>query len=825
VDLKTGIRRRFSDTRDLKPLAKDIETWVTLQIPAGMGNAFLQQPRVNVLFMRAPFLYFVAVAGLWFCTTVRVHPQSFNFTTLAGSASVGSADGTGTAARFAGPSGVAVDNLGNVYVTDSGNNTIRKITPGGVTSTIAGLAGVKGSADGAGTNASFNLPTGIAVDASGNLYVADEFNDTIRKITPNGANWVVSTLAGQVGVAGLINATGTNAQFSTPSGIAVDSAGNVYVADVANDVIRQITPAGLVSTIAGQPHHPGSTDGTNNAAQFYMPYGITINADTNLYVTDTINGTIRKLVLMGADWVVSTIAGQVTNAGSADGIGTNAQFSGPVGVVVNSGTNLFVADDNNNTIRKLTLAGTNWVVSTFAGLAGVFGDADGATNNARFHTPIGVAADGAGNVYVADANNNEIRKITTSGVVSTFAGVSTGSTDGPSTNALFWSTAAVALDALGNVYVADYYNCTIRKITPNGVVSTIAGLAGSMGSADGTNSDARFYYPSDIALDSGGTLYVADAYNSTIRRIAPEGTNWVTSTIAGQAQFYAILDGVGTNAFFYVPAGIAVDLNTNVYVTDNYGMVVRKVSPEGTNWVVTTIAGLPYTHGSSDGIGTNAMFYFPRGIAVDNASNVYVADSENNSVRKLTPAGTNWLVTTLAGVASIRDSADGTGTNAHFFFPDDVTLDAAGNLYVMDTYNQTIRKMTRVGTNWVVTTVAGQVGVTGSTDGIGTNALFNYAQGIALDGAGNIYVADTHNSTVRIGRLMIPTLQIAPSGRNKVILTWPGWATGFTLETSGKLSSDATWTPLSNGVVTSSNNFLLTNNVGPSNAFYRLNAQ
>ena len=258
-------------------------------------------------------LFFCFVSGLFFVTTSQALSQTFSFTTLAGSASVGSADGAGAAARFSGPSGVAVDKQGNVYVTDSGNNTIRKITPAGLVTTIAGLAGVKGSADGTGTNASFNLPTGIAVDTNGNLYVADEFNDTIRKIVPVGPNWVVSTLAGQVGMAGLINAMGTNAQFATPTGVAVDGVGNVYVADVANDVIRQITPAGLVTTIAGQPHHPGSTDGTNNAAQFYMPFGITVDATTNLYVTDSINETFGNLSPAGTNWVVSTIAGTDSN--------------------------------------------------------------------------------------------------------------------------------------------------------------------------------------------------------------------------------------------------------------------------------------------------------------------------------------------------------------------------------------------------------------------------------------------------------------------------------------------------------------------------------
>lgn len=755
----------------------------------------------------------------------RVHSQAFSFTTLAGSASIGAADGTGATARFSGPSGVAADRQGNIYVTDSGNNTIRKITPSGTVTTIAGQIRVKGSADGPGTNASFNLPTGIAVDTNGNLYVADEFNDTIRKIAPVGTNWVVSTLAGQVGVANLADGLGTNALFSTPAAIAVDVAGNVYVADTANDVIRQVNSFGFVSTIAGQPHHPGSANGTNNGAQFYMPFGITVDAATNLYVTDGINETVRKIVPVDVGWAVSTIAGQVLVSGSADGVGTNAQFSGPAGIAISGGSTLYVADDNNNTIRKLTLTGTNWTVSTLVGLVGVYGDADGANNNARFHSPIGATVDGAGNIYVADANNNEIRKISPGGVVSTFAGVSTGSADGPGTNALFWSTAAVALDGQGNVYVADYYNCTIRKIATNGVVSTIAGLAGIFGSADGTNSTARFYYPSDIALDSGGSLYVADAYNSTIRKITPVGTNWVTSTIAGQAEVYGEADGVGSNAFFYVPAGIAVDANTNIFVSDNYGMVIRKVTPVGTDWMVTTIAGLPFTEGSSNGVGTNAMFYFPRGLAVDNASNVYVADSENNGIRKLSPIGTNWLVSTLAGVASIRANDDGTGTNAHFFFPDDVTFDTTGHLYVMDTYNQTIRKMTLMGTNWAVTTVAGQIGVTGSTDGIGTNALFNYAQSLAFDFTGNLYVADTHNSTIRFGRAIIPSLQIAPAANNQVVLSWPTWAYSFLLETSGIVSPGAVWTPLTNGVVTLGNNLVLTNEVGGSNAFFRLYEQ
>lgn len=773
--------------------------------------------------MKTAVIFPVIVCSLSLGVLPAVSAQTFTFTTLAGAASVGSADGPGAGARFSGPASVAADNQGNVYVADEGNDTVRRIAPGGVVSTIAGRAGVAGYLDGVGTNALFTTPRSLALDANNILYLVD--NGMIRKLTPTGTNWVVSTLAGQAGIQGYSDATGTNAQFCTPSGVAVDGAGNVYVADQCNDVIRKITPGGVVSTIAGQPHHPGSADGTNNSAQFYFPFNLSVDAATNLYVTDSVNQTIRKLAPAGTNWVVTTLAGQVLITGPADGTGTNAQFNGPSGIAVDAATNVYVADNNNQTIRRLTSLGTNWRVSTFAGLAGIYGHADGLSNSARFYSPNGVGVDGSGNVYVADAGNNTIRKITPNGLVSTVAGVSAGSTDGPGTSARFWSTQGLVLDPQGNLYAADYYNATIRKITTNGDVSTIAGQAGNLGSADGTNGSAQFYYPYNLAGDSQSNIYVTDVYNSTIRKLTPVGTNWVVTTIAGQAGVYGIVDGLGTNAVFYVPDGIAADNNGNLFVADDYGHTIRRLAWVGTNWLVTTIAGRPFTHGYADGIGTNAMFYFPHALVVDSATNVYVADMENNAIRKLTQAGTNWTVTTLAGQPAVRGSADGTGTNAQFYFPAGLALDGNGNLYVADTYNQTIRKMTPAGTNWIVSTVAGRVGIQGSTDGIGTNALFNYLYGVAVDGAGNLYVADTYNSTIRLGVLASPApplLQINPANADQMIVSWPLSAADFVLETSGTASFGAAWAPATNGVAIVGREFARTDTLGSTNTFYRL---
>ena len=320
---------------------------------------------------------------------------------LAGEIYPGSTDGTGSAAQFYYPQGIAVDGAGNVYVADSGNNTIRKVTPDGVVTTLAGLAGSYGSTDGTGTAAEFSYPTGVAVDGAGNVYVADRFNNTIRKVTPNG---VVTTLAGLVGSSGSTDATGSDARFNEPVGVAVDGAGNIYVADSRNNTIRQVTPGGVATTLAGLAGSSGSTDATGSAARFNDPQFVAVDGAGNAYVADTENHTIRKVT---PDGVVTTLAGLAGSSGSTDSTGSAARFSSPSGVAVDGTGNVYLADTYNHTIRKVTPGG---VVTTLAGLAGGPGSTDSTGIAARFNRPGSVAVDGAGNVYVADTGNNTIRK-------------------------------------------------------------------------------------------------------------------------------------------------------------------------------------------------------------------------------------------------------------------------------------------------------------------------------------------------------------------------------------------------------------------------------
>ena len=326
---------------------------------------------------------------------------------------------------------------------------------------------------------------------------------------------MVATLAGYPRRFGSTDGTGSAARFDSPEDVAVDSQGNVHVADHDNHTIRKITSAGVVTTLAGSAGNSGNTDGTGADARFAYPSSVAVDSQGNVYVADWIYDTIRKITSAG---VVSTLAGSAGSSGSADGTGADARFDRPRGVAVDSQDNVYVADEDNHTIRKITSSG---VVTTLAGSAGSSGSTDGTGVVARFYEPRDVAVDSQGNVYVADRRNQTIRKVTPAGVVTTIAGSvgNSGNTDGTGADAKFSYPTGVAADSQGNVYVADCYNHTIRKVTPAGVVTTIAGSAGSSGSTDGTGTDARFYWPYGVAVDSASNVYVADEYNHTIRKI------------------------------------------------------------------------------------------------------------------------------------------------------------------------------------------------------------------------------------------------------------------------------------------------------------------
>lgn len=670
----------------------------------------------------------------------------------------GSLEATGTAARFAEPAGLAMGSDGSLYVADFLNHTVMQVSPAGIVTTLAGKAGESGAADGNGPDARFKNPAGLTVASDGTVYVADSGNYTIRKITPGGA---VSTLAGSAGLAGTTDETGSLSRFKGPAGITLAPDGMLYVTDSVSNTIRKLTPAGAVTTLAGLAGVAGSQDGTGTAARFSSPTGIAADAAGLLYVADAGNHVIRKVAPDGA---VATWAGQVGVPGEANGSGTSARFHSPYGVGVDATGNVYVADHFNHVIRHITPAGA---VTTLAGQGGIPGSADGSGSLAQFNNPSGIFVNGSGTVFVSDGGNSEIRKIS-AGVVSTFAGLASHSGAADATGALarFNGPAGVAIKSDGTVFVADTLNQVVRQVTPAGDATTVAGSAGNSGTIDGTGSGARFSNPEDVAVDISGNIYVTDSRNHVIRKISVAGA---VTTFAGLTGSSGSSNGAGGAARFSSPGGIAIDGFGVLYVVDSGNYTIRKITPAG---VVTTLAGLSGSRGSNNGTGAAARFHSPYGIALANDGTVYVSEIGNHVIRTITPAG---VVTTLAGTAGTAGAQDGQGNAARFRFPSGIDVDSDGNVYVADTGNHSLRKITPTGD---VTTLAGSANSVGVLLGDLPGSL-SAPLGLAIGVEGALYVTD-ENSVLKVtlptpissSRVSLQAASTAISLGQSISLTW-----------------------------------------------------
>ena len=620
--------------------------------------------------------------------------------------SAGFADGSAReGVLFNVPEGMAIGPDGNFYVADFANSCIRKITPSGIVTVFVGEPGVGGSLTGTGTNARFNGPIGVAFASNGDMYVCVERNSYIAKVTPSG---VVTLFAGTPSAPSYADGTGTDARFGGPQGLAVAPNGDIYVADSQNNCIRKITPDGVVTTFAGS-QTGGYADGTGTDAQFLYPSGVAVASNGDIYVTDQINNSIRKITPSG---VVTTLAGGAQDeygsfiGGYADGTGTDATFAAIVALAVGQDGNIYVADQGNQSIRKVTPSG---VVTTLAGGArdendaAVYGYANGTGTNAKFLGFGGLVVAANGDIYVADAYNQVIRKITPAGVVSRFVGTPriNGYVDGDGniSRAAFNNIYNFIFAQNGDIYVADHINHSIRKVTPSGVVTTLAG-SGTQGYADGTGTNAQFAATSGITFGPDGSLYVADQANHCIRKVTLAG---VVTSVAGNPGVNGYAEGTGTDAQFWNPVYISFGPDGNMYVADNANHAIRKVTPSG---VVTTLAGEggSTSNGHVDGTGTDAKFANPYGLAVGPDGNIYVADTNNHCIRKVTLAG---VVTTIAGTPEVPAYSDGTGTDAAFTFPTALAIAPNGDIYVADSGNELIRKITPQG---VVTTVSQALG-------------------------------------------------------------------------------------------------------------------
>jgi sugar lactone lactonase YvrE len=609
----------------------------------------------------------------------------------------GNIDGTGTAARLNNPTDVAVDAGGNFYVADFANATVRKVTAAGAVTTLAGSAGQIGTAEGTGSAARFNDPSWLTVNSSGTLYVSDEGANTIRSVS---AGSVVTTLAGMPYTSGTANGAGATARFSNPSGIKIAPSGAIYVAD--SHLIRSITPQGDVSTIFS---------GGGQLAD------LAFDSSGNLFATDISSMTVVKINLAtNTETILASGFDGPLNVGGPRGIAV-----APAGTTM-AGT-IYAAVPEDQSVIAIAPDGK---VSTLAGSGtnAQAGGVDGTGAAARFYYPLGLTIDATGTILVADTNNNAIRKVTPDGVVTTVAGgmAQKGDVDGTGVDARFSEPSAVATDTNGNLYVADSGNATIRKVTPAGVVTQAlpAGLA---------------VYTQTLARDSNGNFYVPE--RNAILKVTSSG---VVTTIAGEVAQAGYRDGTGSAAVFDAPTGITVDGSGNLYVVDTGNFVIRKVTPSG---VVTTFAGSPFSRGTADGTGTAAQFTSPGVVVIDSNGALYLTDG--NAIREISPSA---AVTTLAG-SQVAGSTDGAGVSATFSAPYGLAVGPAGSLYVSDTSNHEIRKITGAG---VVTTIAGSAARTGVSVGL-LPASLNRPLGIAYFG-GALYIVDNTENSI----LVIPNV-------------------------------------------------------------------
>ncbi|GAB3993629.1 hypothetical protein GCM10028807_29380 [Spirosoma daeguense] len=498
-------------------------------------------------------------------------------TTLAGNGTAGfSGDGgLATSAQLNSPIAIALDESGNFFVSDRYNQRIRKITSSGIISTVAGTGSAGFNGDGnLAIDTRINYPNDLDFDRNGNLYITDSNNHRIRKMSSDG---VISTVAGT----GIYDYNGDgglaiNAQLNVPTALATDHNGNLFITDTYNFRVRKVSSDGIISTVAGNGMASFYGDGQPAVnALFYNPSGIAVDLVGNCFIVDGFNHRVRKVDTNG---IISTIAGNGVYGYSGDGgAATNAQLGFPHGIAVDRIGNIFIADRQSQRIRKVSSDG---IISTIAG-NGQFGfNGDGGLAiNASLLEPFGVAVDSIGNIFIADRSNARIRKVSTNGIITTVAG--NGQTGfngdgGLAINAQLGFPHDVAVDNKGNLFFNDLANKRIRKVSPAGIISTVAGNGTSGFSGDGDLAiNASLNSPSGISVDVHGNLYISDSNNNRIRKVSPEG---IISTVVGNgAGGFSGDGGLSTNASLYYPTDVVADQFGNIFITDTKNQRIRKV--------------------------------------------------------------------------------------------------------------------------------------------------------------------------------------------------------------------------------------------------------
>jgi len=648
--------------------------------------------------------------------------------------------------RAAGP-------VADLYIADGKGNAVRRVdSVTGLVSTVAGTgAGGFAGDGGLATDAQLSFPLDVACDASGTIYVADGYsNRRVRKIDQSGH---INTIAGDGGhdFSG-DNVLATQAAL-TAYGLALDAAGNIYVADADNRRVRKVGLNGVITTVAGTgingyAHEGGAA--TQEALGF--PSGVAVDTLGRLYIADYGN----KVVYRVANGIINVVAGDyIPTFGGDGGPATSAHLYLPNRITLDPSGNLLILDQGNNRVRRVDTAG---IITTVAGNGSGGSTGDGGPGTSATLFPLrAIATDSSGNAYIGVSvssaepwsYDNRVRRLDTGGIIDTVVGIGDNGDGGPAVDAVIdpHGLGAGHQTQLADIYIADSHNNQIRRVDGvSGTVSSVAGTGVSGFSGDGgLATAARLASPSAVVVDRNGNLYIADQNNNRVRRVSSRGT---ITTVAGNGTLgFSGDSGLATNAALASPASIDVDAAGNLYIADLYNYRIRRVTPQG---IIDTVAGNgtynPLNPPGDGGLATKAQLAVPTGVVAAADGSLYIAEFGSHRVRKVR---SNGVIITVAGNGNYGARGDGgLAVNAQLNGPFSLALDAAGNLYVGDSNNQRVRRIDVV--SGVITTVAGS-GSPG-TEGDGGSAIkanLYPPNGIAVDASGNLYIAQPDSSRVR----------------------------------------------------------------------------
>jgi sugar lactone lactonase YvrE len=645
-------------------------------------------------------------------------------------------------AALASPSALLVTEEGELLIADTENHRIRKVDQNGLITTIVGT-GVNGFGgdDGPPDKAQLWSPRGLAFDQNGNLLIADTANHRVRRVERKEDALVITTIAG-TGSAGFGGDGGSakNAQLSGPRGLAVDAAGNIYIADTGNHRIRKIDGSGNISTVAGSGERGfGGDGGPATSALLNSPVAVAVSPSGDLFIADAGNHRLRRV----SGGTITTVAGTGRPTFSGDGgPAAQASLNVPMHLIFDAAGNLYIADSGNNRVRRIDSSG---VITTVAGSGarGFSGDG-GAALQASLNAPVALAVHPDGTLLIADMGNNRVRAVDAQGVIRTRAGGGIGDGGDPR-RAVLRLPYGVAVDAQGRLYIADTEHHRIRRIVlgeENLKIETIAGtgLPGFNGD-DRPAVEAHLNFPRGLAVDAEGNLYVADTFNHRVRKITPEG---MILTVAGTGRAGFSGDGdLAVRAELRFPLAVAVDVEGRLYIADAGNNRVRRVDRDG---VIVTIVGTGKRGFEGDGgPATAAALDTPAALAFDKEGHLLIADMGNHRIRRVDSSGT---ITTLAGKGTPGSAGDGgAAKDAELNTPGGLAVDGEGTIFIADSGNHRVRKIGSDG-NISAVTGTGTAGL-GGDGALASAATLNFPTGLAIAPDGQLVIADTFNHRVR----------------------------------------------------------------------------